>query len=71
MVKSLDRNFLKLKGSSNYKTWARNMIFALQSAQLMSYVDETRVISLEIEIPKIKTEKGKEEIMKFDIKEKI
>jgi hypothetical protein len=37
----------------------------------MSYVDETRVISLEIEISKIKTEKREEEIMNFDIKKKI
>jgi hypothetical protein len=37
----------------------------------MSYVDETRVISLEIKISKIKTEKRKEEIMNFDIKKKI
>jgi hypothetical protein len=37
----------------------------------MSYVDETRVISLEIEISKIKIEKKKEEIMNFDIKKKI
>jgi hypothetical protein len=38
----------------------------------MSYVDETRVISLEIEISKIKTEKRKEEVivMNFDIKKK-
>jgi hypothetical protein len=47
------------------------MIFALQSTQLMSYADETRVISLEIEISKIKTKKKKEKIMNFDIKKKI
>jgi hypothetical protein len=47
------------------------MTFVLQSTQLMSYVDETRVIPLEIAIPKIKTEKKKEEIMNFDIKKKI
>jgi hypothetical protein len=39
----------------------------------MSYVDETRVIFLEIEISKIKTEKRKEEVIviNFDIKKKI
>jgi hypothetical protein len=49
------------------------MAFVLQSTQLMSYVDETRVISLEIEISKTKTEKREEEVivMNSDIKKKI
>jgi hypothetical protein len=38
----------------------------------MSYVDETRVISLEIEIEKIKNENEEEvSVMNFDIKKKI
>jgi hypothetical protein len=38
----------------------------------MSYVDETRVISLEIEIEKIKSENEEEvSVMNFDIKKKI
>jgi ABC-type lipoprotein export system ATPase subunit len=72
MIKFLDRNFLKLKESFNYKTWARNMTFVLQSTQLISYVDKTRVIFLEIEIEKIKNENEKEvSVMNFDIKKKI
>jgi hypothetical protein len=48
------------------------MTFVLQSTQLMSYVNETRVIFLEIEIEKIK-EKNEEEVsvINFDIKKKI
>jgi hypothetical protein len=48
------------------------MAFALQSTQLMSYVDETRVILPEIEIEKIKSEDEEEVlVMNFDIKKKI
>jgi hypothetical protein len=48
------------------------MTFVLQSTQLMSYVDETRVISLEIEIEKTKDENEEEvSVMNFDIKKKI
>jgi hypothetical protein len=48
------------------------MIFVLQSTQLISYVDETRVISLKIKIEKIKDENEEEiSVMNFDIKKKI
>jgi hypothetical protein len=49
------------------------MIFILQSTQLMSYVNKTRVISLEIKISKIKIKKREEEVIviNFDIMKKI
>ncbi len=34
-------SFEKLKGSDNYKEWAREMTFALRDAGLMSYINGT------------------------------
>ena len=43
--------FPKLMGSGNYKKWSRDMAFALQEAELWSYVTGARKMPREISLP--------------------
>ena len=59
------RTFPKLKGSDNYKEWAREMEFALKQVGLMGLVNCDRIRPLP------HTEEQKEAILKKDEDERI
>ena len=59
--------FPKLMGSANYKKWSRDMAFALQEAELWSYVTGARRMPREIPYPSDKeTEETEEQLEKRD-----
>ena len=59
------RTFPKLKGSDNYKEWAREMEFALKQVGLMGLVNGDRIRPLP------HTEEQKEAILQKDEDERI